>query len=66
MIGVPTHGFISGHSMPPTLPKSPQIENIYKNIIYIYIYQKNYNKKYISKSKYLFQITKKKLVEKFL
>jgi hypothetical protein len=23
--------------MPPTLPKSPQIEYIYKNIIYIYI-----------------------------
>jgi hypothetical protein len=40
MIGVPTHGFISGHSMPPTLPKSPQIEYIYKNIIKKYIFQR--------------------------
>ncbi len=39
MIGVPTHGIYFGHSMPPTLPKSPQIEYIYKNIIKKYIFQ---------------------------
>jgi hypothetical protein len=32
MIGVPTHGFYFGHSMPPTLTKSPKLN------IYIYIY----------------------------
>jgi hypothetical protein len=30
MIGVPTYGFIFGHSMPPTLPKSPVIEDTQK------------------------------------
>jgi hypothetical protein len=39
MIGVPIHGFIFGHSMPPTLPKPHQIEYIYKNIIKKYIFQ---------------------------
>ncbi len=34
MIGVPTHGIYFGYSMPPTLPKSPQIEYIYKNIYF--------------------------------
>ena len=48
MIGVPIHGFIFGHSMPPTLPKSPQIEYIYKNIIIIIInLSKFYNNIYI-------------------
>jgi hypothetical protein len=56
MIGVPTPGFYFGRSTPPTLPKSPQIEYIYKNIIKKYIFQ-NFTKKYI------FQ---KNLGEKFL
>jgi hypothetical protein len=56
MIGVCPHGIYFGHSMPPTLPKSPQIEYIYKNIIKKYIFQ-NFTKKYI------FQ---KNLGEKFL
>jgi hypothetical protein len=51
MIGVPTPGFYFGHSMPPTLPKSPQIEYIYKNIINKYIFQ-NFTIKYIIFSKY--------------
>ncbi len=37
MIGVPTHGIYYGHSMPPTLPKSPKLN----------ICTKNNNKKYI-------------------
>ena len=55
MIGVPTPGFYFGHSMPPTLPKSPKIEHTQKNVIknlyfkilqkkisiIIYIYQMN-------------------------
>jgi hypothetical protein len=31
MIGVPTHGIYFGHSMPPTLPKTPKL-NIYTKI----------------------------------
>jgi hypothetical protein len=47
MIGVPTPGFYFGHSMPPTLPKSPQIEYIYKNIIKKYIFQKKLGEKFL-------------------
>ena len=38
MIGVPTHGFYFGRSSPPTLPKSPQNEYIYKFIRKKYIF----------------------------
>jgi hypothetical protein len=52
MIGVPTHGFIFGHSMPPTLPKSLRIEDIQKNVI-----KKNISKfyKYYIYQKIIFQ-----------
>jgi hypothetical protein len=46
MIGVTTHGIYFGHSMPPTLPKSPKIEYTQKNVIKKYIFQ-NFTKKYI-------------------
>jgi hypothetical protein len=43
MISVTTHGIYFGHSMPPTLPKTPKM-NIYTNLseknIYIKIYRK--------------------------
>jgi hypothetical protein len=43
MIGVTTHGFIFGHSMPPTLPNSPPSEYTYKNKIKIDISKFNNN-----------------------
>ncbi len=39
MINVPTHGLYLGHYMPPTLWKSPEIEDTQKNVIKKYIFK---------------------------
>ena len=46
MMGVPTHGFILGHSMPPILPKIQKM-NIYTNLSEKIYILKFYRKKYI-------------------
>jgi len=53
MIGVPTHGFILGHSMPPTLPKIQKM-NIYTNLS-----EKNIYFKILQKKIYILKFQKK-------